>query len=221
MLAAKLLLYRLLLGKFSFLYQQAYSQSGLKTGKTKNIHRSCSKVDALTHYRGAADYLDRAAVITTNKAIRFNGKEFGQSFRKINGMKKRFSSYDVHCYGDKFYWRRLGYKERIFNSGVNCIYHFLDKRFFFGEFFFSDARKIDAYSVAKSLVYKYCGGDNDVPTGNFKIEGDDAYIFFRDNGINLSVMYIYTGDRDINQKLDLIMTQKPANAENSEDWQLL
>ena len=219
MLAAKLLMYRLLFGKFSFIYHQAYSRSVVKTGKTKNIHRSCSKVDALTHYRGAADYFDKAVAINTNKVIRFDGKEFGQSFRKIKGMKKRFSSYDVHCYGNKYYWRRLGYKERIFNSGVNYIYHFLDKEFFFGEFFFSDVRKVDVHSVAKSLINKYCG-DADVPTGNFKIEGNDAYIFFRDSGINLSVMYIYTGDFNINQKIDLILSQKPAEVEGHADWQL-
>ena len=91
--------------------------------------------------------------------------------------------------------------ERIYNHGVKRIYHFIDKKYFFGELFFSDLRKIDPAVIAGSLLKKYTGTKQSVTSENFRIEGENAFIFFENSGINLSIKYISTADVQINEKL--------------------
>ncbi|MFW5756863.1 MAG: hypothetical protein ACOCWK_09680 [Tangfeifania sp.] len=219
--AIRLFVIRLLFGKYSFVYQEEFRSLARYGKRRSNFLKPCSKVDALTHYRGAADYLEAVPRFHTDQPIVYNGDDFGVSFRKVKRQKGKFASYDVSRYGEKYYWKRLGYRQRIFNSGVHCIYHFLDNVFFFGEFFFSDVRKVDSTAVARSLMKKYCH-KADAPSGNFRISGSDAFIFFQDNGINLSVKYISTSNGAINAKLEAILSFKPLeeSAEQEEVMQL-
>ncbi|MBE0637532.1 MAG: hypothetical protein IH598_03330 [Bacteroidales bacterium] len=173
----------------------------------KNYLQSCAKNDALSHYRGAVLSKTDSIEVKTSIKIEFQNTPFLLSFKKVKGLNKRFSCYDIFKYQDHL-WKRLGYRERIFNTGVRLIYHFIDNRFFFGELFFSDASKVNIELVALSLIKKYTDHKT-VPSKNFQITGKDAFIFFENTGINISIKYIFTGDESINRNLQTISEYSP------------
>jgi hypothetical protein len=204
MLSAKYLFMKMLFGKYSYIFHNFLNKTGhAGTGK-KNYLQACSKLSALNHYHTVVAVKKETAVFETTKKIEFQDTPFNQSFRRIRRQKRKHSCYDINKYQDH-YWRRLGYRERIFNAGVRMVYHFIDKRFFFGEIFFSDASKVNTDTIALSLLKKYTD-QKSAPETNFKISGKDAFIFFENTGINLSIKYIFTGNTRINEALDSIIS---------------
>lgn len=203
----KLLIIRLIYGRFSHTFQNYVSQSNRPNiGNTKYL-QPCAKLDALNHYKVAEQPLVGTAEFHTDKKIEFQNTNFGVSFRKVLRNRKRFSCYDIHQYQDVF-WRRLGYRERIFNTGMRLIYHFIDNKFFFGEMFFSDSSKVNIDLVALSLLKKYTD-QKSLPEKNFKIVGKKAFIFFEHTGINLSIKYIDSSDSSISETLKRISDYSP------------
>lgn len=197
-----LLILRLIYGRFSYVFQQ-YG-IGLKT---RNLTRqkyflACAGLDALNHYKGAIQPSDKISVFNTDKRIDFQNNKFGITFRSLLRKNKRYSCYDITKYLD-FYWQRLGYRERVFNTGIRFIYHFIDKKFFFGEMFFSDATKVNVEQVAASLIKKYTNQMVST-TETFKIMAKNGFIFFENTGINLSIKYIDTTNDFINKALETI-----------------
>lgn len=203
----KYLILKLLFGKFSYTFNYFVTKSAKTKFGNKSFLQPCSKMNALNHYSVIASVTDSFSEFFTEKPIEFQNTPFNLSFQKISHNKKRCSCYDIEKFKE-YYWRRLGFRERIFNTGVRLIYHFLDNRFFFGEMFFSDASKVNTDTVALSLLKKYTN-ERTMPANNFKIIGKDAYIFFEHTGINLSVKYIFTGNETVNDALKTIVNFKP------------
>ncbi len=203
----KLLVIRLIYGRFSHTFQNFVSRSNRPNIANKRYLQPCAKLDALNHYKVAEQPLDDLAEFQTEKKIEFQNTNFGVTFRKVLRNRKRFSCYDIHQYQD-VYWRRLGYRERIFNTGMRLIYHFIDNRFFFGEMFFSDSSKVNIELVALSLLKKYTD-QKSLPEKNFRIVGKNAFIFFEHTGINLSIKYIDNSDPVINETLKRIRDYSP------------
>lgn len=207
---------RMIFGKYSYIYQSNIVKSGHTLAKNINYLNPCSKLDALNHYRPAVADNKKDVEFVTTKKIEFQNIPFNASFRLVKKRNRKPSCYDIHKYQDH-YWRRLGYRERIFNTGVRMIFHFLNKRFFFGEIFFSDSSKVKPEIVALSLLKKYTD-EKEAPKTNFKIKGKNAFIFFENTGINLSIKYIYTGNEIINSNLQSIDNFSPfAKAEQTDD----
>jgi hypothetical protein len=203
----KYLVFKILFGKFSYTFNYFVTQSAKTKFGNKSYLQPCSKLNALNHYNIVVGGGDTFSEFFTDKPIEFQNTPFNLTFRKAYRQKKRLSCYDISKFGD-YYWQRLGFRERIFNTGVRLIYHFLDKRFFFGEMFFSDASKLNTDIVALSLLKKYTT-ERTMPTSNFKITGKNAYIFFEHTGINLSVKYIFIGNEKVNEALKSIVSFKP------------
>lgn len=211
----KYLIFRFLFGRFSYTFQQFASNSD-KPGATRGKYLiPCSKLSALNHYSPAASDKKNTSVFQTGKKIEFQDVPFNKSFRALKRQKRKISCYDISKY-QQFYWRRIGYRERIYNTGVRLIYHCLANRFFFGEIFFSDASKVNAEMVATSLLRKYTD-EKSVPAANFKIVGKNAFIYFENTGINISIKYIYTGNERLNTALDEIISFTPFTREARTD----
>jgi len=207
---------KIFFGKFSYTFNYFVINSAKTKFGNKSFLQPCSKMNALIHFSSTASDSNAFSEFFTDKPIEFQNTPFNLTFRKISRQKKRCSCYDINKFND-FYWRRLGFRERIFNTGVRLIYHFLDNRFFFGEMFFSDANKLNTDIVALALLKKYTN-ERTMPANNFRITGKDAYIFFEHTGINLSVKYIFTGDEEINHILKTIVNFKPlAKVEHASD----
>lgn len=144
-----LLILRLIYGRFSYVFQQ-YG-IGLKTRNlTRQSIFSLCWVRCVKSLQRAIQPSDKISVFNTDKRIDFQNNKFGITFRSLLRKNKRYSCYDITKYLD-FYWQRLGYRERVFNTGIRFIYHFIDKKFF-GEMFFSDATKVNVEQVAASLI---------------------------------------------------------------------
>lgn len=195
---------KMLFGKYSYIFHNFLNKTGHAGVGKKNYLQACSKLSALNHYHTAVADKKAIAVFETSKKIEFQDTPFNKSFRSIRKQKRKHSCYDIYKYQDH-YWRRIGYRERIFNTGVRIVYHFIEKRFFFGEIFFSDASKVNTDTIALSLLKKYTE-QKSVPATNFKISGKDAFIFFENTGINLSIKYIFTGNARVNEALDSIIS---------------
>lgn len=204
MLSVKYILVKMLFGKYSYIFHYFLNKTGHAGVGKKNYLQACSKLSSLNHYHTAVADKKSIAVFETSKKIEFQDTPFNKSFRSIRKQKRKHSCYDIYKYQDH-YWRRIGYRERIFNTGVRIVYHFIEKRFFFGEIFFSDASKVNTDTIALSLLKKYTE-QKSVPATNFKISGKDAFIFFENTGINLSIKYIFTGNARVNEALDSIIS---------------
>jgi hypothetical protein len=191
---------RKLYGKYSFDFQHHINKLDSRLRLKKNYLNACSKLDPLNHYRKVAEAKAGLQTFQAIHPIVFNEVDFRLSFKKVLSKIGKCSCYDCQKYNDLI-WRRYGIKERIYNHGVTRIYHFIDKKFFFGELFFSDLRKIDPAVIAKSLILKYAGANIETVPTNFRINGTDAFIYFENTGINLSIKYISTADQTINEKL--------------------
>lgn len=70
--------------------------------------------------------------------------------------------------------------------------------------------------VAASLLRKYTD-EKSVPAANFKIVGKNAFIYFENTGINISIKYIYTGNERLNTALDEIISFTPFTREAPTD----
>lgn len=197
-----LLLKKVVFGKFSFTYQSMIKSTN-NASMHKNYLRPCSKIDPLSHIAKALKSDPQIAVLQSLTQISFSDIDFGAGFQKLRRQKGRFNYYDVEKYND-IVWQRLGFKERIYDHGVRRIYHFLDGEFFFGELFFIDLRKIDYQKIARVLLEKYAGESIVDLEGDFKIVDKDAFIYFENSGINLSIKYISTKNEALNQKLESI-----------------
>lgn len=206
MIPLGLWLKKLLFGKYSLVFQQHINNLDSRRNLKKNYTTACSKTDPLNHYRKVTDPNVGLKVFQSTRPIVFNDVAFGLQFRKVAAKIGKYNCYDCQNYNDVV-WRRLGTRERIYNHGVKRIYHFIDKKFFFGELFFSDLRKIDPAVIAGSLIQKYTGTKHSATSDNFRIDGEGAFIFFENSGINLSIKYISTADAHINEKL--IETLRP------------
>lgn len=203
----KYYLIKIFYGRFSYTFQSYVINS--KQGKitNKNFLQPCTKDDALNHYRSAVLNRDDTAEFFTEKKIEFQNTPFNTSFRKVVNRNKRYSCYDIYKYQDHF-WKRIGVRDRIFNAGVRVIYHFIENKFFFGEIFFSDASKVNTDLIALSILRKYAD-QKTIPAKNFKISGKDAFIFYENTGINLSIKYIFTRNDSINQVVKALVEYSP------------
>lgn len=203
----KYLIIRLLFGRYSYSFHRFASESD-KLGATRGKYLiPCSKLSALNHYSPAVSGKKAFSEFQTSRKIEFQDVPFNKSFRALKRKKRKISCYDISKY-QQFYWRRIGYRERIFNTGVRLIYHCVANRFFFGEIFFSDASKVNAEMVAMSLLRKYTD-EKTVPATNFKIVGKNSSIFFENTGINISIKYIFTGNKKLNEALHEILNFTP------------
>ncbi len=203
----KYLIIRLFFGRYSYTFHQFASESD-KFGVSREKYLiPCSKLSALNHYSPAVSDKKTITEFQTSRKIEFQDMPFNKKFGTVKRKKKKLSCYDISKY-QQYYWRRIGYRERIFNTGVRLVYHFVDNRFFFGEIFFSDASKVNAEMVAMSLLRKYTD-EKSVPATNFKIVGKHAFIFFENTGINISIKYIFTGNEKLNGALSEILNFTP------------
>lgn len=203
MLPVKLILLRTIFGKFSYPFQSGYHTSSKLIRSKKYYLRACSKVDPLNHFIKALDSQPTDHCFKTDKQITFGDLPFDLTFRKVLAKKRQYRWYDVEKYKTHL-WRRLGYRERIFNTSVQRVFHFLDNVFFFGELFFADLRNVDDQKIASVLIKKYTGKANTKLNGDFLINGVGGYIFVENTGINLSIKYINTANTNINNTIDEI-----------------
>lgn len=204
----KLLFLRILFGKFSFTYQHNYHLTKV-TGKSRKKHlQGCSRINGYGHLFPAFEFTREITHLSTRENIAFQNIEPYEKFRKFVRKNRHYVSYDIEKY-DSVYCKRIAYKEKMFNNRAKFIYHFINDLFFFGEIFFSDARTVDIDGMRKTLFEKY--GISDVKTKEkFRINSPEAFVFFDYNGINLSIKYVFTEDKTIN---DIVANQimKPNN----------
>ncbi len=203
MLSLDLLFKKLLFGKFSYQFQHSVIESlHLKTSH-QNYLRPCSKMDPLNHFRKVLQDHRSVEKFISDKPIRFGDVDYGLTFKQIRKLKGHFSYYDIQKYED-FKWRRLGFKEHIFSYGVRRIYHFINDEFFYGELFFPDIRKVDHTKIAGLLLEKYLGKVDYKPGSDFRIDNPDAFIFYENSGINLSIKYISKKNGEINEIINIL-----------------
>jgi hypothetical protein len=196
----KLFFIRVLYGKFSYLYQSTLQDSDINFNSRKKFLRSCSRTDSLNHYLKVAEQKHEIAVFQSSSTHQFGDLQFGISFSRLRRQKPDYKCFDVEKYSERI-WKRIGYKERLFNYGVKRIYHFMDNKFFFGELLFSDIRQIEHKRIAMALIKKYTGIDNDYADGDFRINFSNGFIYFENSGIHVSIKYITTSFEDVNEKL--------------------
>lgn len=205
---------KLFFGRFSYRFQQFVTNSNKLPALKKNFLQPCGKLDGLNHYRSSLVKTEALPQFHTTTKIEFQKIPFGLSFFSVKRKKGHFSCFDISNY-QGHYWSRIGYRERIFNTSVRLIFHFLDKKFFFGEIFFPDVLKVNPQQVAHSLIKKYTQ-TNEIPPSNFKIIGPNGFIFFENTGINLSIKYIHTENEHLNEILESITHYSPFSKESSE-----
>jgi len=198
----KLLLLKVFFGKFSYDYQNKFFQLN-NYGKSRKKHlQECSRINGYGHLFAAFEFDRKITVVTSQETITFQDIKPYEKFRKFIGKHKNYIGYDIERY-DSIYWKRIAYKAKMFNTKPRIIYHFINNLFFFGEIFFSDARNINIEEIRKSLCEKY--GINSISMEEkFKIYTPDAFIFFDFSGINLSIKYVFTTDKTIN---DIVTNQ--------------
>lgn len=196
----------MLFGKFSYQFQHSVIEShNVKTPQHSYL-RPCSKMDPLNHIRKVL--LDHASIkkYTSTIPISFGDVDFGLTFNQIRKLKGRFSYYDIQKYED-LHWRRLGFKEHIFNYGVRRVYHFMLNEFFYGELYFPDIRKVDHSKIADLLLKKYVGKVEHKHGSDFRIDDSAAFIFYENSGITLSIKYISKKSNEIFEKINILTNQ--------------
>lgn len=205
MLQIKLFILRIICGRYSYSYHRALQSIKHYKRKRKNYNRSCSRTDSLNHYRRVKENRKSVSVYKCEEMLQFGNVQFGMSFSKVRRSKINFQCYDITSY-EGYYWRRIGYKERLFNAGVKRIYHFLNDEFFFGELSFSDIRDLDDKMITGTLIEKYTGKSEVIPEGDYRIDFTDGFIYVENSGINLSIKYISEKNPENAKILNNILT---------------
>lgn len=187
---------KIIFGKYSYDFQNQYSNQIFLPKNKKKYLQSCSKLNALSHLSSAFEDNGSDVRVSTGTIVTFPKiKPYG-NFWKFLRHHRNYVGYDISKFGS-MYWRRIAYREKIFNTKVKTIYHFLNDSFFFGEYFFSDARFVDVDGIKSNLCNNY-GITHEIAGEKFKIYTKEAFIFFDYNGINLSIKFVFTTDEPIN-----------------------
>lgn len=199
-------------GRFSHTFHKHHHRDGKLSKNHKRYLRSCSRNDALTHYRKCTEDRHGEATFSSDAKLQFRLIEFGASFQKVRAKHPDYKCFDVDEYFGQI-WKRLGYKERIRKEGVKCTFHFLNEEFFFGELLYADSRKIDLDQIAGALVKKYTGERYEYDQGDIKIQLKNGFIYLENSGLHVSIKYISTMSQEINDLLALITVKKGDNLE--------
>lgn len=212
----------LVYGRFSPTFHKHYLKDGRLSKHRPKYLRSCSRSDALSHYRKCLEDKHVVATFISDNELTFRQESFGTSFRQVRAAHPEYKCYGVE---DHFgiIWKRIGYKERIRNDGVKRIFHFLDDAFFFGELLYADIRKIDLDQIVGALVKKYTGNTYNYDKGDIRINFKNGFIYLENSGIHVSIKYISTNLPEINEKLSRVVMERNTNIEDttSEAYDLL
>lgn len=193
---------RILFGKYSYDFQNQYTNQIFLHKNKKKYLQSCSKLNGVSHLSSALENEKSFISVTTETNVTFPKINPYGNFWKFLRKHRNYVGYDISKFGS-VYWRRIAYREKIFNTKVKTIYHFLNNSFFFGEYFFSDARFVDVDGIKKALCNNY-GIKHEIVAEKFKIYTKEAFIFFDYNGINLSIKFVFTANEPINLFMDNI-----------------
>jgi len=105
---------------------------------------------------------------------------------------------------------------------MKTLYYFINDKFFFGEYVFSDVQGLDVSAIANALLKKY-NVENFINEDRFYIsDNSNNEIGFINNGITMTIKYLCRNDSDINSELDFVINQgKGISIEESDIFDML
>jgi hypothetical protein len=84
---------------------------------------------------------------------------------------------------------------------IKTYFHFVDKRFFMGEYSLKTPPKDKMEELSAALQKKYLGKAK-TSSENYIIKGaNNVLVLFENTGFNLSIKYLYQANGEINLKL--------------------
>ena len=219
----RLMIVRIFYGKYSLVYNELYKKlkSRIDTDTEKLPFTKCIKnlpqYNVFELFKKDSSY----KVNKTNRIISFGNIPFSESFEKIKKESGKHFCYNIYKI-NLSEWKVLGFKEKKFDTNMKTLYYFLNDKFFFGEYVFSDVQKLDITIITNAIFKKY-------NIENFKIEdrfyisdNSNSEIGFMNNGITLSIKYLCRNDSNINAELQFVLDQGKAKVfEESEIFEML
>ena len=217
----RLMTVRMSYGKYSFAYNELYRKlkSQMHTEQTPftkciknlpqyNVNELLNKDSSCKNYK-------------TNKNISFGSTPFLENFEKLKNESGRQFCYNIFKINLSD-WKVLGYKEKKFDTNMKTLYYFINDKFFFGEYVFSDVQGLDVSAIANALLKKY-NIENFKSEDRFYIsDNSNNEIGFINNGITLTIKYLCRKDSDINTELDFVLNQgKGTSIEESDIFDML
>lgn len=202
----RLMTVRIFKGKYSLAYNELYRKLKSLVHTEKTPFTKCIKnlpqYNVFELFNKDSSY----KVYKTNRNISFGNTPFSESFEKLLKESDKQFCYNIYKI-NLSEWKVLGYKEKKFDTNMKTLYYFINDKFFFGEYVFSDVQVLDVPAIANALFKKY-NIENFKNEDRFYIsDNSNSEIGFINNGITLTIKYLCRKDSDINSELGFILNQ--------------
>ncbi len=217
----RLMTVRIIYGKYSFAYNELYKKLKSFVHTEKTPFTKCIK--NLPHYN-VFELIKKDSsykIYKTNRNISFGNTPFSDSFEKLRNESGKHFCYNIFKI-NLSEWKVLGYKEKKFETNMKTLYYFINNKFFFGEYVFSDVQVLNVPAIANALSKKY-NVENFKNEDRFYIsDNSNNEIGFINNGITLTIKYFCRSDSEINSELDFLLNQgNGTTVEESDIFDLL
>jgi hypothetical protein len=209
-------LVRLFKGSYSYDYVQVF-----RDHNRRSPFVPCYKDDAVFHFIKFFENRDNLPVYKTSQAIRFAFADFFVSEKDLRKQKGKSDCFSV-TQENNVEIRTYGYNSEIFSSKTKENYYFVGNALFMGEYYFSDARKIDIKKLFASLIEKYIKPSEHklVQGGSFYIEDSNgAVLHAEDNGFTVAIRYFCKSDETVKSKLEAFLEGGKLKAETRYAYQ--
>jgi len=186
---------KIFLGKYNPRYIKIYKNF---TGKSP--YGYCIKDDFLNHIAGFYDQSKPTQILESKASIDFASFPFETRFRGL--LRKKGRPYCVNLLKTKLFGIKIfGFRDELAGTSIRAYFHFIDKRFFMGEYSLKMPPQEKLEELSTILQKKYLG-EQKTNKGKFIIKGsNDVEVLFEHTGFNLSIKYLNRGNNLVNQKL--------------------
>jgi hypothetical protein len=186
---------RIFNGKYNPKYIQTHKNF---TGKSP--YGYCIKDDFINHVASFYDKSKPAKVFESKASIEFGSLPFESKYRHL--LKQKGKPFCVNLLRNVFFDLKIfGYRDELIGFNIKAYFHFIDKRFFMGEYTLKTPPENKMEELSAVLQKKYLG---ELKTNSEKyiIKGaNKVLVLFENTGFNLSIKYLHQGKGEVNVKL--------------------
>ncbi len=195
------LLVRLFKGIYCYDYIQVY-----KEYNKRSPFKPCYEDDVVIHFIKFFENRDNLPVLKTKQSIKFASSEFFIKYKNLLRQKGKPDFYSV-TKEQGVEIKSFGYLTEFFSTKTKENYYFVDNEFFMGEYYFSDARKLDSDKLFSSLMEKYgvSSGNDNLKEGKFFIKDSNGAVLHAEHtGFAIAIRY-FNQNASVKGKLDTFL----------------
>ncbi|MCD4747274.1 MAG: hypothetical protein K8R58_13330 [Bacteroidales bacterium] len=202
----RLFLLRVFYGKYNYYYGKLYDQIYFK-----RFDRICVDNEYIQQYNQILSMRNNYRNYITDNQISFSSIPYLTKFKNVLKQKGRPRRYNIAKIGTSVL-KRLEYIDSVRDADLKVSYYFVDGVLFMGEYMFSDVKEIEGLNIPKFMIKKYLNSDFANENIFYIQHKPNSLIYFENNGLNLSIKYLYTNGSPIKKAI----SQHFENIKNNE-----